>query len=75
MAAAKQLDADYQEAWEEYEHAMLRENAVASERDAAKIDPNQLYSGPNRPASNFYERIGIQTHLSWSGFLFKALFK
>ena len=26
MAAAKRLDADYQEAWGEYEDAMLREN-------------------------------------------------
>ena len=34
MAAAKRLDADYQEAWGEYEDAMLREDADAAERDA-----------------------------------------
>ena len=45
MGAAKRLDADYQEAWGEYEDAMQREDAVASERDAAKIDPNQNIQG------------------------------
>ena len=34
MAAAKRLDADYQEAWGEYEHAMLREDAATAESDA-----------------------------------------
>ena len=37
MAAAKRLDADYQKAWGEYEHAMLREDDDAAERDEAAL--------------------------------------